>query len=152
MKWTLLAVLATVAACGSNSETPEQRLIGKWFYTNAAGTAGVGLQFNSDATYSAQILQLTSDTAGNDEVEKGIFSATDTSITCTPREYTCPGPDPVYAMTYSFNGDSLGVLLQTGMVAFSRNTNPPSSNFIITFGCFQSDGSFVTEALAPVSN
>ena len=151
MKWTLVVLLATVASCGGgNSETPKERLIGKWLYSGSS--AGIGLQFNSDATYSAQVLQLTSDTTGNDEVEKGVFSATDTQIVFTPQMYTCPGPLPVYTLAYTFNGDSLSVMFSTGAMGFSRNTVPASSNFIITFGCFQSDGSFVTSPLAPVSN
>ena len=150
MKWTLVVLLATVASCGGNSETPKERLIGKWIYTGSS--AGIGLQFDSDAAYSVQVLQLTSTTTGNDEVEKGAYSATDTQITFTPKMYTCPGPVPVYTLDYSFNGDSLSVLFSNGAMGFSRNTEPASSNFIITFGCFQSDGSFVSSPLAAVGN
>jgi hypothetical protein len=97
-------------------------------------------------------LQLTSSTTGNDQVETGTFAATDTEIAFTPQKSTCPGPVSVYALTYNFNDDSLAVLYSTGAVAFSRNTTPPSSNAIITFGCFQSGGSFVPAPLAAVSN
>jgi hypothetical protein len=150
MKWILVVLLAAMASCGGNSETPKERLIGKWFYSGSS--AGIGLQFDSVDTYSAQVLQLTSTSTGNDEVETGVFSATDTEITFTPQKYTCPGTDPVYTLTYHFNGDSLSVLYSTGAVLLSRNTTPPSSNAILTFGCFQSDGSFVTSPLAAVSN
>ena len=151
MKWTLLAVLATVAACGANSETPEQRLIGAWIYWN--GSTGVGLEFDSNGIYSGQVLQITSATTGNDEVETGVYTMTDTEITCTPLENSCPGPDPAYRLIYHVDGNNLEVLTPNGLaIAFSRNTASPSSNSIVTFGCFQSDGSFVTGALAPVSN
>jgi hypothetical protein len=153
MKWTLAVLLAAVAACGGgNSETPQQRLIGQWLYTNSAGSAGMDIAFNTNTTYSAQILQLTSTTSANDELEDGVFSTTDTEITFTPQKYTCPGPDPAYSVTYNFNGDSLVLSLSTGATAFSRNTNPASTNFTATFGCFQSNGSFVASPLAAVSN
>lgn len=152
MKWMLLAVLATVAACGGSSETPEQRLIGQWIYTNGSGEAAVDITFNADSTYKAQDAQLTSNTSANDEVETGIFSATDTEITSTPQQWTCPGPYPAYTVSYQFNGDSLVVTYSTGVMTMSRNTTPASSNANLTFGCFQSDGSFVTEPLAHVSN
>ncbi len=153
MKWTFVVLLAAVASCGGgSSETPQQRLIGQWLYTNSAGSAGVDITFNTNATYTAQILQLTSTTSANDEIEDGVFSTTDTEITFTPQKYTCPGPDPVYSVTYSFNGDSLLLSLSTGATAFSRNTNPASSNMTIGFGCIQSDGSFVTSPLVAVSN
>jgi hypothetical protein len=152
MKRTLVVLLAAVASCSGNSETPRERLIGQWLYTNSSGGAGVDATFNLDDTYSVQTLQLTSDTAGNDEVETGVFSATDTEITFAPQKHTCPGPDPVYTLTYHFTGDSLVVVFPDGAIALSRNTTPPSSNAIVTFGCFQSDGSFVTAPLAAVSN
>jgi hypothetical protein len=152
-KWMLAVLLAAVAACGGgNSETPKERLIGQWLYTNSSGGAGIDITFKTDATYSAQVLQLTSTTTANDEVETGVFSTTDTEITFTPQKYTCPGPDPVYSVTYSFNGDSLLLLLSTSATAFSRNTTPPTTNFSIAFGCIQSDGSFVVSPLAAVSN
>jgi hypothetical protein len=150
MKWTL-AVLLVVASCGGGSNpTPQERLIGKWLYSGAS--AGIGLEFDPNDAYSAQVLQLTSSTTGNDEVETGTFAATDTEIAFTPQKSTCPGPVSVYTLTYHFNEDSLGVLYSTGAMVFSRNTDPPSSNAIVTFGCFQSGGSFVPAPLAAVSN
>jgi hypothetical protein len=153
MKWTLVALMATVAECGGgSSETPQQRLIGQWLYTNSAGSAGADITFNANATYTAQILQLTSTTSANDEVETGIFSTTDTEITFTPQNYTCPGSYPVYSLAYTFNGDSLLLSFSTGAVGFSRNKYPAATNFSLAFGCIQSDGSFVVSPLVAVSN
>ena len=153
MKWTLAVLLATVAACGGgSSETPQQRLIGQWLYTNSSGSAGIDITFNTNTTYTAQILQLTSTTSANDEIEDGVFSTTNTEISFTPQKYTCPGPDPVYSLAYTFNGDSLLLSYSTGAVAFSRNTTPAATNFTAAFGCIQSDGSFVVSPLAAVSN
>ena len=149
-KWTLAVLLATVAACGSNAVSPQDRLMGKWLY--AGSSAGIGLEFDTNNTYKGQLLQETSATTGKDQVETGTFTATDTAITFTPQQSSCPGPIPVYFQDYSFNGDSLVLASSTGGMAFSRNTSPPATNAIITFGCFQSDGSFVQAPLAPVSN
>jgi hypothetical protein len=124
--------------------------MGKWLY--AGSSAGIGLEFDTNYTYKAQLLQETSTTTGNDQAEVGTFAVTDTAITFTPQQSTCPGPVPVYADNYTFNGDSLVLAYSTGGMAFSRNTTPPATNAIITFGCFQSDGSFVTSPLAAVSN
>jgi len=148
----LAVLLVAVAACGSNTVTPQERLIGEWTYTNSAGNAGVVITFKTDDTYSAQVMQLTSTTSANDEVETGVFSVTDTTITFTPQQYTCPGPDPIYTYKYAFNGDSLSMLIPSGAVAFTRYTGPAASNAVITFGCIQSDGSFVQSQLAPVTN
>ena len=152
MKWTLVAVLAAVAACGANSETPEQRLIGTWVYANAADTSGLGVQFKGDSTYELVIMQLTSSTSANVEAETGVFSATDTELTFVPQQWTCPGPYPSYTVSYHFNGDTLVVTSSTGATMLSRDTSPPWTNGYIAYGCFQSNGSFVAEALAPVSN
>jgi hypothetical protein len=141
MKWTLVAVLVTMAACGPNSETPEQRLIGKWAYSDTSSWGG--LQFYSTSAYGAETLQPTSTTTANEESERGVFSASETEITFTPQGYSCPGPEPVYTLPYQFNGDVLVVTYQTGSVSLSPNTAFPSWSASVTYGCFQSDGSFV---------
>jgi len=157
MKSTFGVILGTlvgmVMSCGGDdSQTPQERLVGSWVYSNSSGSTGIDLKFGSDANYSVQLLQLTSTTSANDEVETGIYSATDSTITFTPQKYTCPVPDPTYTLTYNFNGDSLAMLFSSGAIAFTRYTGPASTNAALTFGCFQSDGTFFTSPLAPVSN
>jgi hypothetical protein len=151
MKWTFAVLLVAAAACGGGSETPEQRLIGKWLYTDASGTRGLSVQFDADSTYTLATMQLTSTTSAEAQVETGVFAATGTQITSTPQMYTCPGPYPGYQVSYHFNGDSLVVTYSTGVMAFSRNTAAPASNVVVTYGCFQS-GAFVAAPLAAVSN
>lgn len=151
MKWMLAVLLATVAACGGNSGTPEERLIGTWLYADAAGVTGLAVQFNADSTYGVLTMQLTSLTSANVEAEKGVFAATDTEITSRPQQWTCPGPYPVYTVSYHLSGDSLVVTYSTGAMMLSRDTAAPSSNAVVTYGCFQS-GAFVAAPLAPVSN
>ena len=151
MKWTLAVLLATVAACGSNTVTPQERLMGKWIYSGSS--AGIGLEFDTGGTYTYQELQLTSTSTGNDQIETGKYIASDSSIVFTAQQSSCgPGRMPIYTYTYTFNGDSLAVVAGSTAMGFSRNTTPPASNFIISTGCFQSDGSFVVSPLVAVSN
>ena len=44
MKWMLAVLLAAVASCGGSSETPEQRLVGKWLYWGTSAGAGLCLR------------------------------------------------------------------------------------------------------------
>jgi len=148
----LAGSLLAIGCGGGSSEAPHERLIGNWTYTNASDSAGVDLQFKTDGTYVAQVLQLTSTTTANDEVESGTFTATDSEIALTPQKYTCPEADPPYTLSYHFNGDSLVVVFPTGAIGMSRYTGPAATNFVVTMGCFQSDGSFVVSPLAPVGN
>lgn len=149
----LSALLVALIGCGDDSKTPQEKLVGgTWVFSNSSGSAGLDLIFNADASYSVQLLELTSTTTANDQVETGVYSASDSKITFTPQKYTCPGPDPIYRVAYTFNGESLALLFADGVIAFERYTGPAATNFTLTFGCFQDDGSFVPSPLAPVSN
>jgi hypothetical protein len=154
----MMGILATIGVglslvgCGGGSQTPQERLIGNWIYSNADGTVGEDIDVKSDGTYVLSVIQVTSATSGNVQEERGTYVATDSQVTTTPQEWSCPGPDPVSTMQYSFSGDILVISGPTGLLSLNPNTAPASSGVAITFGCFQSDGSFVAEALAPVSN
>lgn len=147
---TISAVLL-LAMLGCGSSSPEDQLAGTWTYTN--GNNGIGLTFATDGTYVAQVLQLTSSTSGDDEIEKGVYSVSGNQINWTPQEYTCPGPDAVYSTSYSFSGGDLVIVTpgSAGIVSLVRDTSSSSGNASLVLGCFQS-GSFVQEPLAPVSN
>ena len=148
--WMIAAVLASACSSGSGGGSPS--LDGKWEYIDSAGTAGDGVTFNSDGTYVLQVLQLTSSTSGNDEVEKGTFTVSGNTITATPKEWSCPGPDTVSTMTYSFQGSSLALALPSGILILQPNTSPPATNASIVIGCFDSSGNFKPEPLASVTN
>jgi hypothetical protein len=106
---------------------------------------------DSDGTYIAQQLELTSSTSASDEGEGGVYTATSDTITFTPQKSSCPGPDPIYSLNYSFSGPNLVISTPSGAFALARNTYS-GANGSITFGCFQPDGSFVPESIAPVGN
>jgi hypothetical protein len=153
MKGILAAIVLGLAstAC-SPSQTPQERLVGDWVYVDSTGTVGEGVDLKPDGTYAISVLQLTTATTGNAQQETGTYTATDSDIRTTPQEWTCPGPDPVAVTPYSFSGNLLVVTGSSGLITFSPNTAPASTAEVLTFGCFQANGSFVAEALAPVSN
>jgi hypothetical protein len=138
------------SACGSSS--PADKLVGNWIYENADETAGIGATFRSDGTYTVVTLVLTSQNTGDAQVEDGSYVATDTSITTTPTEWTCPGPDPVSVVTYSFSGADLVATIGAQVFVMQPNNQPAQSSFALTLGCFDSTGNFTAQALAPVSN
>ena len=146
-----ISVVLLFAALGCGGSSPEDQLAGTWVYTS--GYEGVGLTFTTDGTYVAQVLQQTSSTSGNDEVEKGVYSVSGNQINWTPQEYTCPGPDPVYSTSYSFTGGNLVIVTpgSADVVTLVRNTSSAAGSSSLVLGCFQS-GSFVQEPLAPVGN
>src|SRR5579862_3505862 len=148
--WWVVLVDSMALGCGGSS-SPGSRLVGDWIATDSTGTNGIALTFGSDGTYSAQQLELTSSTSANDEVEGGVYTATNSSIAFTPQKSSCPGPDPDYSLGYSFSGSSLIVSTPSGAVALMANTFSAGTG-AIAFGCFQPDGSFVAEPIAPVGN
>ena len=153
MKIRLLAALCLLGAigCGSSGST-DSKLVGQWLYTNADGSAGIGLSFKADGTYSTVLLRQTSGTTANTQVENGGYMATDTSITFTPTESSCAGSDAPTTSGYVINGNVLSLTMPTGLVSFVRNTTPPSSGVILTVGCFAADGTFTAQPVGPVTS
>jgi len=147
----VIAVALLAVACSSASGGGSPSLDGTWYYVNAAGTAGIGATFNQDGSYVAEDLALTSSTSANVRAEKGTFSVSGNAITLTPKESSCPGPDPIYHLSYSFQGSNLELAEPSGGVVLQPDTQT-ASNAAITFGCFDSSGNFTPEPLAAVSN
>jgi hypothetical protein len=143
------AVMAT--ACSSSSGGPPS-LDGNWFYADSAGTSGVGVSFKNDGSYELQELVLTSSTSGNDQVEIGTFTVSGNTITVTPTQWSCKGPDAIYQLTYSFDGSNLSLAQPSGIIVMQPNNNTASSGEAIAIGCFDTAGNFTPEPLAAVSN
>lgn len=145
-------LLALVVGCGgADQSTPEQQVVGSWLFTSADGNSGFGAVFKDDGTYTSAILVASSSTSAEAEVEKGTYSATDTQITFTPNEFSCAGPDAIYAAPYKVDGQSLVLTLGSNVVIMAPNTDPASSNGLLQTGCFNA-GVFTPQAVAPVSN
>jgi hypothetical protein len=147
-----LAALSIDLGCGVAPETNAERLIGTWEYVNADQSTVFQLKFMATA-YVSQQITLTTTASGDDEIETGSYVATETGITATPAAWSCPGPDPIGIIGYSFTAaGSLEITPPGGVTILSRDTAPASTNTALTYGCIQSDGSFVAAPLAPVTN
>ena len=148
----LLAGLSIGLGCEAAPETNVDRLIGTWEYVNADQSTVFQLKFMATA-YVSQQITLTTTASGDDEIETGSYVATETEITATPAAWSCPGPDPIGVIGYSFTAaGSLEITTPSGVTILSRDTAPASNNTALTYGCIQSDGSFVAAPLAPVTN
>jgi hypothetical protein len=149
MQIVAITALLTGAACSSGAGAPS--LDGTWIYETSGGTAGKGLTFKSDGTYALSDLQETSPTSVEAEIETGTFITSGTTITATPREFSCAGPVPVWTFNYSFSGADLELADTSGAIVYQPDTSTATTGVAIAIGCFTSNG-FVAEALAPVSN
>jgi hypothetical protein len=150
------AFLSGLAACSSSASTPAlPSVYGDWIFNNSAGNGGVGLLLKSNNTYARQLLELTSTSTGNDQMEIGSVVVTASSIAFTPTEWSCAAfmsKYPAYALTYILNNGGLDLVSPTAATAFHLNTSPPSTNFAASIGCFLQDGTFHVSPLAPVTN
>lgn len=151
MRGSIVVGAVMVAACSSSSGGGTPSLYQTWAYVTADGSAAAGATFTSDGTYLFQELTLTSSTTANDQVEEGSFTISGSTITATPKQWTCPGPDAVYTLGYSFQGGNLVLAQPAGTIVMQPDTATASS-ISITNGCFASSGSFTTAPLATVSN
>ena len=133
-----LALCLTVACSSSTSATSgAPPLVNtNWAYINSAGTSGVRLTIKSDSTYENLVVQLTSSTSADVQTETGAVVITRTSITFTPKQWSCGEPTyPPYTANYQFKGNSLEIVFATGLVAFMGDTST-ATNFSGTVGCF----------------
>jgi len=145
-------IFAMVAACSSGSPEPPPTLVGNWLYTAAQGQSGIGLTFTAEGTYSLSGIVLVSSTAAQAKVETGTYTSDATTITLTPKESSCPGPDPVEVDHYQFNGGALMLTSPSGVLVLQANTATASRSFAIQTGCPDRQGNFTPAPLKPVAN
>jgi hypothetical protein len=87
---------------------------------------------------------------GDDQVEIGAYTATDSAITFMPQQSTCPGPIAVTVQMYAVSGSALQIPNWSWAQSLSSTFAPP--NLSIDLGCYDAFGTFEAHALAPVSN
>jgi hypothetical protein len=156
----LVVGLVGAAGCGGSgggvSSTPQQELVGDWIIENDATGVGATLDISADGTYVFAILAITntSPVAADVMAEKGNWSASPSTLTLTPTSWSCTGPDPATAESYSFNGGSLVLSDSAGITTFAPNNAPATAMLSITYGCFSaqpaSSSNFVQQPLGPV--
>jgi hypothetical protein len=154
MKTIAIASLLALAACsGGSSGSGQPSLYGNWMYVDSQGTAGVGVSFKSDGTYVLYQLSLTSSSSALAEIETGTFTVSGNTITSTPEQWSCTGPDGVSSVSYSFSGNDLVITTASGIVSLQPDNATASDSFVITIGCFDGKtGAFTKQPLAKVSH
>lgn len=147
----VLGIALTMVACSSSTEQSPS-IYGDWLYASADGKSGVSLTFKQDNSYVFSRLLLTSETSAEAEVETGTFTDSGSTITFTPKQWTCPGPDPVTSVGRSFAGGNLLFSLPSGLITLKpNNSTGDGTAFAVVYGCFKA-GTFVKADLAPVDN
>ena len=145
-------LLAVLAGCDGSTGGGAPSLDGTWLYTDSTGAIGQTVTYNGDGTYTFQVLELTSTTTADVEIENGTYTTSGGVITTTPAEWTCPGSDPVDSCSFEVQGESLIVSAPTGAIVYQRTSPTQPSDIAITFGCFLGDGTFAPSPLGPVNN
>lgn len=144
----LLAV--ALASCGGSDDgltANERALQGTWIFATADGASG----FTFDAHgYVFQTLGPLSDGSFGTEAETGTFATSASTITFRPEQWSCTGLDPAYSFTFSISPSVLTLSDGTAIATFSRDTSMGTGGSIIRIGCWQSDGTFLVNPLAPV--
>jgi hypothetical protein len=144
-----LIALLLLTGCSSGSSGPT--LVGSWIFQPAQGPSG-GFTFKGDGTYSFIELSLTSSNTANAEGENGTYADDGQTLTLTPKESSCPGPDPVRSVSYAFSNGDLVLSGSTEADSYVPQPSTATSSFSITLGCFDGSGNFTQMPLAPVSN
>jgi hypothetical protein len=145
-------LLGSVGCGGGGSSTPEEKLVGDWIIENDSTGVGLALDISADGTYVGALLALTNTNppSANAQVEHGNWSATASSLTLTPTQWSCTGADPADTEPYSFSGGSLVISTSSGITTLAPNNTPATGMFSITYGCFDANGNFTQHPLGPV--
>ena len=159
MRRCLAVVFLAFAGCGGGMDDmpyrhggthfiagPDSRLTGNWIFIGDA--AGLALDFDGANTLRPHRHdgQRHGQRAGRDRP----YSTSGGVLTLTPQQASCAGVHPAYTERYSFSGANLVVRTTA---ARSCSPNPPSGGSVaLTYGCFDSAGTFTASPLVAVSN
>ena len=162
--YAIVALLIVVGCggCGSSASTESEtaELTGSWVARDASNVAAsYGFTFSLDGGYTRTTMvvaatdQVASPGSANLAQESGVFTVSSAdSISFAPTQSTCPGPIPVYALSYGFSGRVLVMGGVTGASSFSPDPMPATATPATTYGCYDSTGAFTAHPLAPVTN
>jgi hypothetical protein len=145
----LALLVAGLSGCSSSNPGPY----GTWLLLDPTSKTGAAMDIHTDNTYVAALLFLTSSTTANAQVETGTIAVSGDTLTLTPKESTCTGPDPGGSITYAIQDGDLVLNRTDGPISLQPNRATATTAFATTLGCF---GTFITEftpqPLAPVTN
>jgi hypothetical protein len=149
MRTLLIAMYALGCLAGCRSEGPTVE--GNWIYKSDDGAWALALDISGDE-YSSALMLATSGTSVNAQVEKGTYTMTDSALLLRPREWSCTGALPSYAVQYRLSGPTMVVTSNANIWVFERNTSGgPTSGLMLTTGC-DPLGDFVPMGLGPAGN
>jgi hypothetical protein len=145
------AIVLLTSACSSSSQTAEPSLIGNWIMADAGSGRGIALTIRADGTYTLSVIALVTQATADVQAENGTWVSDGAStLTATPTQSSCPGPDPVSVYKYSFQGGILVLADASGILSLEPNTAPAGSVSLV-LGCFQRGGGFVQHPIANVT-
>lgn len=147
MRYLMIVILFVLSACGGGGP-----LDGNWIQIASDGSDGVAFNINGN-NYVLAVIEVTSSASVNMQKEAGTITWTNTTLTLTPTESSCPGSDPARTWDYAIVNGSLQTTESAGALIFQPNTAQASTNLSIAYGCFlYSQGAFMPYPLTPVNN
>jgi hypothetical protein len=148
--------LALALAGGGCSSSRSDSIVGTWTAIDSNSTVSLSVSFNSDATFAAHLLRFPSPMTVDEQIQTGAYSVTETELTMTPMESTCPGNMPTTVRLYAVDDDQLTLMelpssTTPQTILFSRDTTPPTVTGAV-LGCFQDEDTLTPGPLRPVGN
>ncbi|MEI9942099.1 MAG: hypothetical protein WDO69_33205 [Pseudomonadota bacterium] len=158
---------ASPANAGNTSEptgagSSANPFVGSWQFISTSEPYSILLTFNDDGTYQSDVVVFASSSLWQDQQERGTYATSDSTLTSTPTEWSCAGPDPIAMQAFSFADGNLTLSSATGVIVYPPRDKalaavggggPPAAGVVIAIGCFgPNGGSFTQRGLAPVGN
>jgi hypothetical protein len=137
------------ATPGANS------LLGAWQFTSQNPTLAIVVKFKSDGSYESNVVTFPAANFWQDQIELGSYSVSNTTLTVTPAQWSCSGPDPVSTSMFSFSNGNLALTNAKGAIVYSPQPSADQgvpANVVVTLGCYDSNGGFKAMPLSPVEN
>jgi hypothetical protein len=142
------------ASAGAQSAAATS-LVGSWQFNSDPPGLSIVLHIEADGTYESNIVTFPTSSFWDDQIERGTYTVAGSTLTTTPKQWSCPGPDPVASSTFSFTDGALVIANAKGAISYppqpTENGGIPAG-VAVTVGCYGSNSSFTPMPLAPVAN
>jgi hypothetical protein len=145
MKRVLFTPLILAAiGCGSSGSTAPPSIYNSWVF--ATGTQTATLTIKSDGTYTSQLDSSVSPSKIDEGLTTGDVDVTDSTVTFTPKKWTCPGPAGGGTAMYSLGTKTLELIEATGTTTYQLGSGAQSTAVQTVYGCYI-NGAFTPHAL-----
>lgn len=146
-----IAALCAVLGCGDDGggSSPQDRLQGVWISESDEFECLYSVGFDGDYVELKEVCVLE---GGGIAVvlHSGSFTATEDRVSISVEASTCANPRVARSASYSFQGESLSLVLPDGVIWFERAPPPSGGSGSATFGCFDDEGFFEPRSIGPV--